>query len=69
MLFLFTNKNCPKCKKLKETLKEDYIEKDVDTDDGLVDYHFYNRNNRTELPMLIEVDEHEEYVRDLTDGL
>ena len=66
MLFLFTSKDCPKCKQLKETLKEKYIEKDIDTEDGLADYHFYNNNNRLGVPMLIEVDDKEQYIRDLT---
>ena len=69
MIFLFTTKSCPHCKAVKETLKslnKEFIEKDIDTSDGMSDYYFYNRNNHIGLPMVIEVDDREEYVKDLT---
>jgi glutaredoxin len=69
MIFLFTSKDCPKCKAVKETFKamgKEFKEKDIDTTDGMTDYYFYNKNNHIGLPMIIEVDDHEAYVKDLT---
>lgn len=69
MIFLFTTKDCPKCKAVKETFKalgKKFKEKDVATEDGLVDYHYYNNNNHIGLPMIIEVNDNEEYVKDLS---
>ena len=69
MIFLFTSKDCPNCKtakKLLTSLKKAFKEKDIDTTDGMTDYYFYNKGNHIGLPMIIEVDEHEEFVKDLT---
>lgn len=68
---LFTTQNCPNCKKLKETLDNKgiiYEEMDIETAEGLGDYYFYNRENRLSVPMLIEVDEKEVFVKDVTNA-
>ena len=73
MIFLFTKQDCPKCRQIKKALKgylarcrDTCIEKDVETDEGLTEYHFYNRGNAMRLPLAVEVGTHEEYVRDVT---
>jgi len=58
MLKLFTSKDCPTCKILKDRLDKNnvkYEALDTGTVDGLAEYTFLNNKNRMSVPMLIKI--------------
>ena len=57
MLKLFTSKDCPTCKILKNKLDENNVKYeafDTGTVDGLAEYSFFN-DNRLSVPLLIKI--------------